>query len=340
MHGGEIRTASGKCSWSRACLIHRDVPPSMLQVRVVHEVRCRSSPMPVHLPNSSMLAEGLGRRSAPWTVAAGLLLISLLGVIDYLTGYEFSFAVFYLLPVALVAWFAGRRLGLLIATISAATWQYANLLAGESFSSLVVPYWNAATRLGFFVVVVLLLARLRETLLRQTELARTDFLTRALNQRAFYDSAEIEIERARRYRRSFSLAYLDADNFKAVNDRFGHHVGSQLLVRVVEVMKQNLRSTDVVARLGGDEFAVLLPETDAGEAQELVEKLRQKLHQEMMASGWPVTFSIGALTCQNPPESVDEMLKIVDGLMYEAKKDGKDTLRHIVLDKRSPSERV
>lgn len=280
----------------------------------------------------------LEKRSKSFILICGFTLILLLGVVDYYTGFEVSFAVFYLPPVALVAWFASKRVAVITSIASAATWQAANQLAGEHFSHPLIPLWNAATRLGFFLVVALLLARLKQSLTRESDLARTDFLTGAANPRAFYELAQMEISRVRRYGHAFSVAYLDADNFKAVNDRLGHHVGSQLLVRVVDVVQQNLRATDVVARIGGDEFAILLPETGAEQAMAVVQKLRERLSAEMRGADWPVTFSVGLLTCADPPHTVDEMIKIADGLMYEVKQAGKDAVRHEVLRARLVTE--
>ncbi|MFN2455772.1 MAG: GGDEF domain-containing protein [Pyrinomonadaceae bacterium] len=280
----------------------------------------------------------LEKRSKSFILICGFALILFLGVIDYFTGFELSFSVFYLSPVALVTWYGSKRAAVITSVASAATWEVANQLAGEHFSHPFIPFWNATTRLGFFLVVALLLAKLKESNSRESDLARTDFLTGAANQRAFYELAQIEINRARRYGDPFSVAYFDADNFKAVNDRLGHHIGSQLLVRVVEVLKQNLRATDVVARIGGDEFAILLPETGAEQAKAVLQKLRERLSAGMRASGWPVTFSVGLLTCADPPHTVDEMIKVADGLMYEVKEGGKDAIRHEVLRARLMTE--
>jgi diguanylate cyclase (GGDEF)-like protein len=278
-----------------------------------------------------MSLELLEKRSNSFVLICGFALILLLGIIDYFTGFELSFAVFYLLPVALVAWFASKKAAIITSIASAGAWHEANQLAGAHFSTALIPLWNATTRLGFFLVVALLLIRLKESMAHERELARTDFLTGAANARSFYELAQTEIDRARRYGRAFSVVYFDADDFKSVNDQMGHHVGSNLLVRVVEVVKKNLRSTDMVARVGGDEFAILLPETGAKQGRVVAQTLREKLSEEMRKSGWPVTFSFGLLTCSDPPHTVDEMIKIVDGLMYEVKKSGKDAIRHEVL---------
>ncbi len=114
-----------------------------------------------------------------------IIFVVLLGTIDYLTGYEASFALFYLLPVSFVVWFAGKKAGFLISIIAAATWHLANSLAGELFSNPLIPYWNAATRLGFFVVVTFTLSRLKSSLEHARSLSRMDHLTGVANSRAF-----------------------------------------------------------------------------------------------------------------------------------------------------------
>ena len=250
-----------------------------------------------------------------------------MGFINYSLGYEISFSVFYLIPVAMAAWFAEKNAALVISFLSAITWVAANYFAGEHLSHPLIPVWNAATRLGFFLVVTVLLTKLKQTFLHESSLARTDYLTGAANPRAFYEIAQMEINRSHRFNRSFSIIYLDADNFKHVNDTLGHNIGSDLLVKVVNTIKQNLRSTDVVARLGGDEFAVLLTETNQKQARIVTDKMREKLLAEMHKENWAVTFSIGVLTCVKPPKTVGEVIKTVDSLMYEVKNNGKNSVR-------------
>lgn len=266
--------------------------------------------------------------SSPFIITFGFAQIFLLGVLDFFTGFELSFAIFYLIPVAMTAWFCEKKAALVTSVFGAVMWQFSNYLAGEQFSNSFVPIWNTSTRFIFFLVVIILITKLKEVLAHEAALARTDFLTGAANPRAFYESAQMEINRCRRYKRSFTLAFFDADNFKMINDAFGHHVGSDLLVRVVKTIKQDLRATDSIARIGGDEFAVLFVETNLEQARIVVNKLRDKLQAEMDSEGWAVTFSIGLLVCINPPESVDELIKIADDLMYEVKRNGKNSVKY------------
>lgn len=99
-------------------------------------------------------------------------IILLVGVIDYLTGTEISFSIFYLLPISLTAWFVGRRAGIAMSIISAISWFAAGLLAGQIYSNLAVPYWNTIVRLGFFIIVTQALSGLKASRNRQEELVQ------------------------------------------------------------------------------------------------------------------------------------------------------------------------
>lgn len=265
-----------------------------------------------------------------------MLQIVVLGIIDFYTGFEISFAVFYLIPVTFAAWYGEKKMAIVVSILSALTWQLSNELAGETFRNILIPFWNASTRLGFFVIVTILLTKLKESYIYQRSLAQTDFLTGAANPRAFYKALEMEVLRSRRYHRTFSVCYFDADNFKQINDTLGHNVGSDLLVKVVEITKENLRATDMVARLGGDEFAILLPETNEKNVQAVVKKLRSKLLSEMQSNDWAVTFSIGVMTYAEAPENTDELIKLADHLMYEAKRNGKNSVKFDVYAETKP----
>lgn len=275
-----------------------------------------------------LLYQQVSRQHPLVLLVVGLIGIGLVASADYLTGYDRAFGFFYLLPVGFVAWFVGEWAGIAISCIGALAWHLANLRDDAVSSSSIVLYWNSATRLGFFLVVALLLSKLKNALERESALSRTDFLTSALNSRAFSEISKAEILRARRHGHPFTVIYIDLDNFKVVNDTLGHSVGDALLRHVVNTLKGTVRATDSIARLGGDEFAVLLPETDGDSAKVLVSKLREHLLDAMQNQGWPVTFSVGVLTCVSPPANVDEMIRLADVLMYEAKKTGKNAIRY------------
>jgi len=260
----------------------------------------------------------------------GFVLILGLGLLDFLTGYEFSFSLFYLLPISLVVWFAGRLLGVAASIASAVAWLLADILSGNHYSSPIIYFWNTAIRFGFFLIVTLLLAALKKALEREKVVSRTDRLTGAASVDFFYELFQAEIYRFQRNQHPFTLVYIDLDNFKAVNDQFGHSVGDMVLRSVVSQSRNVLRKTDIVARLGGDEFAILFPETDQKTAQALIPRIQQGLLAEMKKSNWPVTFSIGAITFLATPGTINDLIKMADDLMYTVKNDGKNAIGYSV----------
>ena len=138
--------------------------------------------------------------------------------------------------------------------------------------------------------------------------------------------------RAARYGRAFTLAYVDLDNSKAVNDLEGHDAGDELLRRIADALRSSTRQTDVLGRLGGDEFAAVLPETSGGATGSVLENLRKQLIRAMAKGGWPVTFSIGAVTFETPIDTSREALRVADAAMYTVKRSGKDGIHHLVWD--------
>lgn len=267
--------------------------------------------------------------------------IAVLAVIDFLTGYEISFSFFYLIPVAFTAWVGSQKMNAAVAVISAAIWQLANYEAGQVYSHVAIGYWNSGTRLGFFIVVGSLLIQLKKSLNNEKQLSRIDHLTGAANLRQFKETAQIELARARRYKRDFSIAYFDVDNFKMVNDTLGHPVGDELLIKIVATIKGVLRGTDLIGRVGGDEFVIFLPETNADQVPAVIAKIRSKLKFAMEEKLWPVTFSMGVLSCTVKDHTIEDILRQVDALMYNVKKGGKNSVQYEILgEDKEPAEKV
>jgi diguanylate cyclase (GGDEF)-like protein/PAS domain S-box-containing protein len=172
--------------------------------------------------------------------------------------------------------------------------------------------------------------QLREALAKEQELARVDPLTHVSNRRAFYEQAEVEIARARRYSRPLCIAYMDIDDFKLVNDKLGHSTGDAVLVTLASALRAKLRISDVVARMGGDEFAVLLPETDAASAELVLKKVQKSLLETVAQNRWNITFSIGAASFPTPPASLEAMIRVADEAMYAVKAHGKNDVSIVV----------
>jgi diguanylate cyclase (GGDEF)-like protein len=262
------------------------------------------------------------------------VMVICVGILSHKAGPQFSLTMFYLIPIGLVTWFSKAWLGFVFSILGALTWLIADLTSGATYSSPDIPYWNGVVRLGSLFILTFVLSVLKSTLKQEKEYSRTDFLTGTRNRRYFIELLDQEINRARRYDRSFTVVWIDLDNFKTVNDCFGHSTGDLILRLVARTLQENIRVTDTVARLGGDEFALLLPETGRNVAETILRKVRKINLDIMERHGWPVTLSIGVVTFKSPPSTVDETLRISDQLMYAAKNNGKDGIRYDVFGMR------
>ncbi len=277
----------------------------------------------------------LDRRSPGVLLSAGAAAVAGIGVVDYATGPEWSWLVFYLAPIAAVTWFGGKARGCAVAALSALVWVLADLIAGHPESSWTIRLWNGFIGTAFFITVPLVLAALRDALVREQSLARTDALTGTANTRAFTELADLEIRRARRYATPFALAYLDVDEFKQINDALGHSAGNAMLQTVAAALSRGVRETDHVARMGGDEFALLVTDANEAEARRVVQRVLAEVALAMNGARYTATFSMGVAVFVTPPATVDELIARADELMYEVKRGGKNAVRYRVFAEQS-----
>lgn len=258
--------------------------------------------------------------------AASLALIAWIGWIDHLTGHELSFGIFYLFPIALATWYAPPPFGSVFCLVSAVVLLCADVVDGHVYKHAWITYWNAGIRLGFFLLTTRLLGTLKTAFQREKSMSRTDSLTQVLNPRGFREEADRLLHLAARHRHPATLAYIDLDNFKGVNDTFGHSVGDRVLQVVAQALARGVRSTDVVGRLGGDEFAVFMPETNTEGALAVSAKLRGELRRTAAENNYPIGFSMGVAVFPAVPARLDDAIKAADRLMYRVKTSGKDNL--------------
>ena len=193
--------------------------------------------------------------------------------------------------------------------------------------------WRIALSLVYCVATMITVIALRRTLRelgaaleREHEIARLDPLTGLFNGRAFREAVSAELARLSRHGGELSLAYLDADGFKQVNDTLGHSEGDKVLRVVAETLVEVMRRTDTIGRIGGDEFVVLLPESSTGDAQTALLKAHGELAEAMTRNRWRVTFSIGAITINDGSMTVDDLINRADRLMLQVKRAGKNGL--------------
>lgn len=264
------------------------------------------------------------RTRAAILVCGGILLIA---AVDFLSGVELRVYPLYYAPIALAAWSFGKGPAMIAAGASAVGWVTSNQLAGQQYSHPWIWVANTFVQGASFGVVGYLVAGLRLTLTSEQALSRTDPLSGLMNHRAFYDESKRLLQLCRRGRRPVTLAYLDLDDFKAVNDNHGHLAGDDLLRAVGQALQSTVRSSDLAARLGGDEFAILLPELGADEAGQAVRRIRDAITQVLRGAPTPVTLSIGAVTLLAAPDDVETIVQRADGIMYAMKREGKNRIR-------------
>lgn len=269
----------------------------------------------------------LERQPRGIVLALAMALVFMIFAVDLLTGTDVAVFLLYWLPISLTSWRCGRLPGILVAVLSTLAYVGANSQIGAVAGAMVL-YWNTLIRLGSHVIAAVLIAELKRSFDRLHELSQQDFLTGVYNGRAFYRLAEMERVRGQRYHHAVTMVYVDVDNFKAVNDTRGHAAGDQLLGKLAQTIGSNLRRTDILARMGGDEFALLLPETDLNAGRQVLLKLQQALQSLVQGEGWPVTFSIGAVTYEVPPDSTEAMVRQADQQMYSVKKGSKNAIAH------------
>lgn len=253
-------------------------------------------------------------------VLQGVVFAVCLDVIDKHIAPGLSLAVFYVIPAAVAAWYGNGLLGVLVAVLMTTAWTEAD--AWDGLFDYQRPWflvWNAAIHFSFVLIVIFLLRSLRRSLDDATRLAGTDPLTGLPNRRTFQTAVQVELDNSE----LLTMVYLDVDGFKAVNDTHGHTAGDALLVQIAREIQGTTRNKDFAARLGGDEFALLLPGMGSADAVEVAKRVQDGLNQAMVRGGWPVTFSMGALTVRGKGGRFDVLLRHADAQMYNAKRAGK-----------------
>jgi diguanylate cyclase (GGDEF)-like protein len=162
---------------------------------------------------------------------------------------------------------------------------------------------------------------------RLQSLAATDGLTGLINRRQFNHRLDTEIARARRYRNPLSLALFDIDDFKKINDLYGHPIGDRILGELGRLIIANVRESDIPARYGGEEFALILPETLRMDAYELLERLRSLIEGTVFClpdNPMTVTVSVGVTQMEGDRPQAYELIEAADAALYDAKKQGKN----------------
>jgi diguanylate cyclase (GGDEF)-like protein len=197
------------------------------------------------------------------------------------------------------------------------SWDDATIQVVRTAAEMIITFFQGWEAVGAL--------RASEDALRQQ--ATTDALTGAVNRRRFIELATGEIKRATRLGHPLAIATIDIDYFKSINDTYGHSTGDQALIALTRICQEHIREIDVLARFGGDEFVVLFPETTAGDAQAVMERVSLALTaQPVDVSGKPVvlTISVGIADMASESMSLDTLLEHADHALYQAKEAGRN----------------
>ncbi|HZW86371.1 MAG TPA: GGDEF domain-containing protein [Gallionella sp.] len=255
-------------------------------------------------------------------MAGEVLLITLL---DYeMVDTHYSFDVLYCLPVLQAARLnaihalrhSDSKLPVFIGILIAVIWSLSEAFIFMPDFPLEAFALNTFTRSVTFTV----LGRVVTKLWLERNYARKDALTDLANRLEFFEKFEAEQLRSERSGKAYSLLFIDIDQFKMLNDDYGHRVGDAALKTISDILRDNSRKVDTLARIGGDEFAILLTETDQKSCEGLIDRIKSASENEFQKMGWQISLSIGYVTETGNKRSPDELLHEADTMMYAVKK--------------------
>jgi len=260
-------------------------------------------------------------------VVVGFGLMFLILLVDVLSPDDYRFVLLYLFPTAIIALNA-KTMKVVILTLILSTIFENYFLHRDAYFPFYftwIEVFNIAIRFLATLLIIWLARSLRRSQLRVNLLANTDSLTGLWNRRWAGIVIEQAIARLDKYYEIFSVALIDVNNFKKINDTQGHLVGDQVLTKIAQTFMQFSSSGTMFFRLGGDEFLVVAPKANQVQMDQLCSDIVKTVNQDMKDSGYPITLSIGNVTYLEVPSSVSEVLHQVDLEMYRHKTQNKSS---------------
>ena len=260
-----------------------------------------------------------------FAVQLGFGLLFAILLLDILSPDDYRFVLLYLFPAAIIALNA-KSIKVVIAALIIATLFENYFLFRDGYYPL---YFTNIEALNFFIrflatlLIVWLARSLRRSQLRVNRMASTDSLTGLWNRRWARTLIEQAIARLQEKGEIFSVALIDVNEFKKINDQRGHLVGDQVLTKIAYELLKFSSDEVTLCRLGGDEFLVIALNTNEVQMHQLSDDIVKRVNQVMQDSGYPVSLSIGSATYNETPKSVSEILHQVDLEMYRHKTQNK-----------------
>lgn len=252
----------------------------------------------------------------------GLAVVAGLAALDFVSGPAVGFGLFYALAVIATTFHAGWVAGSITGILASGAGLLARLFDQAAGTSEATAMWNLGNELAVFAALVVITQHGRSLLERLAAQSKHDLLTGALNTRGVMEAYERERARAKRFGTTLTLAFIDLDNMKRVNDELGHAEGDEMLRILTSSVLSAIRETDVFGRVGGDEFALLMPDTDEQAAITAIQRLRLVINRRTHERSPYISVSVGVATFRRDPPEASDALRAADALMYVAKRAG------------------
>ena len=187
----------------------------------------------------------------------------------------------------------------------------------------IIYIFSLITIIVILIVIIIVYLLVRIGLEKSTI---TDPLTKLYNRLYFNNQINYLKNQYERHKKPFSAMLIDIDNFKKINDTYGHHIGDEVLKNVAKIIKTTIRKTDIACRYGGEEFIILLPETEKSKAKEIAERIRKKIESSIQYDDNPVTISAGVGEFNEKYKTIHHFIHDVDEGLYVAKRTGKNKI--------------
>lgn len=281
----------------------------------------------------------LRAKDSPWpAMAASLIAVTVLTTLHLShadRGWQAENSLLILSVAIVAAWFTPVGFAFVLPLITFTIWTVVDIQnepAGWAY-----PF-GCLVRFSLSVLLVCWVSRARQQLDQALQSARIDNLTGISNRLAILEHLEVELGRVRRFGRTFSIAVIDCDGFKKINDLCGHLAGDQCLRRIAALLQSHIRCYDHVGRLGGDEFVLILSEANVEEARGVIERIREELQTDLKRDYPSLSFSVGVATIEqsghrsNLPLDWFECLQGADDAMYRAKRSGNNRTEYTTLN--------
>lgn len=236
------------------------------------------------------------------------------------------FSAFYILPIVIASWYVGLKSGIFLSVFCLAEYSFLFIYYQVQTFNLNVFLISFIPKMVVYFFIVYILVRLKKSLKAERLLARIDSLTRIGNRKSLYERVELEMNNLRRYNKIFALVYFDIDDFKKLNDDYGHIEGDRILKTFTNRINGTIRKNDALFRVGGDEFILILPQTNLEQSKIVMAKIKTSLNEPDEESKKFPTASAGVGIFTVYIENIEDVVLYVDKLMIKVKKSGKNNV--------------